>query len=70
MIYTSTNSTFPDQVVPDAEKATLEYGLSVARAIEGEWFLNYRGGGYRFMNNYAKKPQNTIRKNFLHNHMN
>jgi hypothetical protein len=53
MIYTSTNSTFPDQVVPDAEKATMEYGLSVARAIEGEWFLNYRGGGYRFMNNYA-----------------
>jgi len=53
MIYTSTNSTFPDQVVPDAEKATLEYGLRVARAIEGEWFLNYRGGGYRFMNNYT-----------------
>jgi len=53
MIYTSTNSTFPDQVVPDAEKATLEYGLSVGRAIEGEWFLNYRGGGYRFMNNYS-----------------
>ena len=53
MIYTSTNSTFPDQVVPDAEKATLEYGLAVGRAVEGEWFLNYRGGGYRFMNNYS-----------------
>ena len=41
--YTS-NSSFPDQVVPAAEKATLEYGLAVGRAIEGEWFKNYRGG--------------------------
>ena len=38
------NSSFPSQVVPDAEKATLEYGLAVGRAIEGEWFRNYRGG--------------------------
>ena len=38
------NSSFPNQVVPDAEKATLEYGLAVGRAIEGEWFRNYRGG--------------------------
>jgi hypothetical protein len=38
------NSSFPDQVVPDAEKATLEYGLAVGRAIEGEWFRNYRYG--------------------------
>jgi hypothetical protein len=50
-IYTNTNSTFPDQVVPDAEKATLEYGLQVGRAIEGEWFTNYRGA-YRFNTNY------------------
>ena len=41
--YTS-NSSFPDQVVPAAEKATLEYGLAVGRAIESEWFKNYRGG--------------------------
>ena len=40
----SNNSSFPSQVVPDAEKATLEYGLAVGRAIEGEWFRNYRGG--------------------------
>ena len=40
----NTNSSFPSQVVPDAEKATLEYGLAVGRAIEGEWFRNYRGG--------------------------
>ncbi len=43
-IYTSNNSSFPNQVVPDAEKATEEYGLAVGRAIEGEWFRNYRGG--------------------------
>jgi len=41
MIYTTNNSSFPDQVVPDAEKATLDYGLAVGRAIEGEWFRNY-----------------------------
>ena len=34
MIYTTNNSSFPDQVVPDAEKATLDYGLAVGRAIE------------------------------------
>jgi hypothetical protein len=38
MIYTNSKSSFPDQVVPDAEKQTLEYGLQVARAIENEWF--------------------------------
>ena len=29
---------FPSQVVSDAEKISYEYGLKVARAIEGEWF--------------------------------
>ena len=29
---------FPSQVVSDAEKMSHEYGLEVARAIEGEWF--------------------------------
>jgi len=51
-IKTNTSSSFPDQVVPDAEKATWEYGLSVGRAIESEWFDNYNGGGYRFATNY------------------
>ena len=51
-IYTNSNSTFPDQVVPAAEKATLEYGVAVARAIEGEWFRNWNNTGYRFMTNY------------------
>jgi len=41
MINTSTNSSFPNQVVPEAEKRSWEYGLLVAQAIEHEWF---RGG--------------------------
>ena len=52
-IYTNSNSTFPDQVVPAAEKATLDYGLAVGRAIEGEWFRNFRGAGYRYQTNYT-----------------
>ena len=40
----NSNSSFPSQVVPDAEKATEEYGLAVGRAIEGEWFRNNRYG--------------------------
>tara|TARA_R110001599_G_scaffold1835_1_gene9156 strand:+ start:29 stop:2440 length:2412 start_codon:yes stop_codon:yes gene_type:complete len=48
-VSTNTNSPFPDQVVSDAEKATLEYGLQVSRAIEQEWF-NYGGAG---SNRYA-----------------
>ena len=44
---TTTYSTFPDQVVPAAEKATYDYGLKVARAVEGEWFRNSQGNGYR-----------------------
>ena len=49
------NSSFPSQVVPDAEKATLEYGLAIGRAIEGEWFRNYRGGAGMsgYATNYA-----------------
>ncbi len=47
-INTTDYSSFPDQVVPEAEKSTLDYGLQVARAIEGQWFRNSRGanGGY------------------------
>jgi len=29
---------FPSQVVSDAEKLSYEYGLKIAKAIEGEWF--------------------------------
>ena len=51
-IKTNMSSSFPDQVVPDAEKATWEYGLSVGRAIEGEWFRNPTSSGFRFASNY------------------
>ena len=53
-ISTNTNSSFPDQVVSDAEKATLKYGLQVSRAIEQEWF-NYGGSG---SNRYATNWNN------------
>ena len=46
------NSSFPDQVVPEVEKATYDYGLRVARAIESEWFRNDRGWYDRFNTNY------------------
>ena len=49
---TNFNSVFPDQVVPDAEKATMEYGLRVGRAVEGEWFSSSRTGVYKFSSNY------------------
>ena len=52
MIYTTNNSSFPDQVVPDAEKATLDYGLAVGRAIEGEWFRNNGRGNNGYATNY------------------
>jgi len=40
MIDANSNSSFPDQVVPDEEKQSLEYGLKVGKAIENEWFNN------------------------------
>ena len=52
MITTNYNSSFPSQVVPDEEKASLEYGTLVGRAIENEWFRNTRGGGDRFIVNF------------------
>ena len=45
MVYTNVNSSFPSQVVPDAEKSTLEYGKLVGKAIENEWFRGDRGVG-------------------------
>jgi len=52
MIYTNTRSSFPDQVIPQEEKMTVEYGLQVARAIEGEWFSQGVGGN-RYSFNYT-----------------
>ena len=53
MVNTNYKSSFPDQVVPNEEKQSLEYGLQVARAIEGEWFRNNRGGD-RFTSNFQE----------------
>src|SRR5210317_640766 len=53
MVNTNYKSSFPDQVVPNEEKQTLDYGLQVARAIENEWFRNNRGGD-RFTMNYQE----------------
>ena len=44
MVNVNYNSAFPDQVVPDVEKQSIEYGEQVGRAIEYEWFgSNYNG---------------------------
>ena len=43
MIKTQKKSSFPSQAVPDVEKSSKEYGLQVARAIEGEWFKRDSG---------------------------
>jgi len=51
-IYTNTNSSFPSQVVSDVEKASLEYGIQVARAIEQEWFDQGRTNANRYQTNY------------------
>jgi hypothetical protein len=55
MVYTTTQSSFPDQVVPDAEKDSLDYGLQVGRAIEGEWWdgAGSNWGNTRYGFNYA-----------------
>ena len=51
MININYNSSFPDQVVPEEEKSSWEYGLAVAQAIEHEWFRNSSGQN-RFINNF------------------
>ena len=53
MVYTTNNSIFPDQVVPEEEKKSFEYGLKVANAVEQEWFRNTSGQNrfsYNFQN--------------------
>jgi hypothetical protein len=54
MVYTNVNSSFPSQVVPDAEKNNYDYGLAVGRAIENEWFRGDKGlgAGGRFGNSW------------------
>lgn len=43
-LYTNNNSAFPDQVVSDEEKQSLDYGRQVGWAIEGDWFSGTRSG--------------------------
>ena len=50
MAETILKSSFPSQIASDAEKADLEYGLKVARAIEHEWFKR-DSGATRFYSN-------------------
>tara|TARA_R110002060_G_scaffold55856_1_gene66269 strand:+ start:965 stop:3352 length:2388 start_codon:yes stop_codon:yes gene_type:complete len=52
-INTMNGSSFPDQVVPEEVKASLDYGRQVGRAIEGDWFSGTRSGvSGRFNTNY------------------
>jgi hypothetical protein len=39
---------FPDQLAPDIDKMTWDYGLEVGKAIQYEWFKNKGGGTCRF----------------------
>ena len=50
MAETILKSSFPSQIASDAEKASSEYGLKVARAIEHEWFKR-DSGATRFYSN-------------------
>jgi len=42
------NVPFPNQMASDTEKSSQEYGLAVARAIEGEWFKKTTGNSCRY----------------------
>ena len=49
---TGINSAFPDQMVSEEEKKSLEYGLLVGQAIEYEWFRGGRVNGSRWNTGY------------------
>ena len=51
---TGINSAFPDQMVSEEEKKTLEYGLLVGQAIEYEWFRGGRVNGSRWNTGYQQ----------------
>ena len=52
-IQTYNGSSFPDQIVPDEVKDSLDYGRQVGRAIEGDWFSGTRSGvSGRYNTNY------------------
>ena len=51
--YANPNSAFPSQTVPDAEKASNDYGKQVAQAIESEWWRQ-GGNGTRFASSFNR----------------
>ena len=57
-ITTQKKSSFPSHAVSDAEKASLEYGLQVARSIEHEWFKK-DGGSNKYL--HAQSRYNDLR---------
>jgi hypothetical protein len=48
------NYSFPNQLASDSEKATLEYGLKVGRAIESEWFKRVGVDSCRYYDQFAE----------------
>jgi len=66
-INTSNFSIFPDQVVSDEVKASIDYGRQVGRAIETDWFsgtrsgvqnrYNYNFNNFRNLRLYARAEQ-------------
>ena len=46
----SSTGIFPSQAVPSAEKAGSAYGLSIAKAIESEWFKRDSGSTKYYAN--------------------
>ena len=67
MINTESFSIFPDQVVSDEVKASLDYGRKVGKAIETDWFsgtrtgvtnrYNYNYNNFRTLRLYARGEQ-------------
>ncbi len=52
------NNYFPSQVVSDLEKMSYEYGLKVAKAIQGEWFGDET-------NVHGNSRYNNVKNNFF-----
>lgn len=48
MAIPNSSTGFPDQLAPDSTKDSMDYGLTVGRAIESEWFRKEGGAPSRF----------------------
>ena len=48
MTYDDTKTMLPSELASDSEKDSLNYGLSVGKMIENEWFKSNSGGGLRY----------------------